>query len=169
MTSSVANPSESELSSFLRSPLWEERHQMPLSVLSALARLDVDPWEHAAGLARLPPDDAARDLRLILARLPGAAGCAEFDAICRRAVHLLPRAAVPTTSGVRARSGVTATSMQSAQTRCLPLLLWMVVISLMASQFLARQSGPGAPAAQAAEKPAHGAPAAGSARSHPAR
>jgi hypothetical protein len=38
------------------------RNEMPLSVISALARLDLDPWAEAAELARMPADGAARRL-----------------------------------------------------------------------------------------------------------
>jgi hypothetical protein len=44
---------------------------MPLSVLSALARLDVDPWEEAAKLSELPKDTAAQRLASFIVRLPG--------------------------------------------------------------------------------------------------
>lgn len=33
----------------------EENGETPLSVLSVLARLGIDPWEEAASLAQLPP------------------------------------------------------------------------------------------------------------------
>ena len=44
----------SEFDDFLFAPIGDDRNDMPLSVLSALARLDVDPWEEAAELARWP-------------------------------------------------------------------------------------------------------------------
>ena len=44
----------SEFDDFLFAPIGEDGNDTPLSVLSALARLDVDPWEEAAELARLP-------------------------------------------------------------------------------------------------------------------
>ena len=43
---------------------------MPLSVLSALARLDVDPWEEADKLARLPGETATQRLASLIAALP---------------------------------------------------------------------------------------------------
>ena len=48
MTSAVsAFGRKSEFDSFLCAPIGEERNGMLLSVLSALARLDVDPWQEA--------------------------------------------------------------------------------------------------------------------------
>jgi hypothetical protein len=39
---------------FLFAPICEEANGMRLSVLSALARMDVDPWEEATRLAAMP-------------------------------------------------------------------------------------------------------------------
>jgi hypothetical protein len=44
---------------------------MPLSVLSALARLGVDPWQEAATLAGLPRETAIQRLTTLIAQLPG--------------------------------------------------------------------------------------------------
>jgi hypothetical protein len=44
----------SEFDNFLFASIGESRNGMLLSVLSALARLDLDPWQEAAELARLP-------------------------------------------------------------------------------------------------------------------
>ena len=41
----------SEFDDFLYAPIGEDRNGMLLSVLSALARLDIDPWQEAAKLA----------------------------------------------------------------------------------------------------------------------
>ena len=63
----------------------------PLSVLSALARLDVDPWQTAATLAGLPRSDAVQSLASLFARLPG--GLADRDVIATRLIHFLPNQA----------------------------------------------------------------------------
>jgi hypothetical protein len=41
----------SEFNDFLYAPIGVERNEMPLSVLSALARLNIDPWGEAAELS----------------------------------------------------------------------------------------------------------------------
>jgi hypothetical protein len=75
---------------FLRSGLWQDRDETPLSVLSALARLDVDPWEEAAQLALLPEHSASAKLAAMLANLPGGPpDRRELDAHCARSVRLL--------------------------------------------------------------------------------
>lgn len=64
---------------------------MPLSVLSALARLDFDPWEEAAKLAQLPKDTATRALASLIAALPnGSATRPDPSTIAPRLIALLP-------------------------------------------------------------------------------
>jgi hypothetical protein len=86
-TSGVA----SEFDDFLLSPICDDNNGMQLSVLSALARLDLDPWEQAAALAGLPADAATRKLAHMIASLPrGPSGRAESAAIAARLILLLP-------------------------------------------------------------------------------
>lgn len=44
----------SEFNDFLYAPIGGAGNEMPLSVLSALARLNLDPWKEAAELSDLP-------------------------------------------------------------------------------------------------------------------
>ncbi|HZL59045.1 MAG TPA: hypothetical protein VFC38_05045 [Stellaceae bacterium] len=60
----------SEFDDFLYAPVGEDGNGMRLSVLSALARLDVDPWQEAAKLARLPGKTAIERLASLIAALP---------------------------------------------------------------------------------------------------
>lgn len=86
----------SEFDDFLLATIGDDHSGMQLSVLSALARLDVDPWEEAAALARLPNDNATRKLAALLAALP--AGPTERDdsrTIAARLIPLLPHRAPP--------------------------------------------------------------------------
>lgn len=80
-----------DLNVFLQAPVYEERHGMALTVLSALARLGVDPWEQAAALARLPSAAAARELGSLLSALPDwTAPGSDKTMITARLVALLP-------------------------------------------------------------------------------
>ena len=64
---------KSEFDSFLFAPVGEEKNGMLLSVLSALARLDVDPWQEAATLTKMPAQDATLRLTSLLSSLPSDA------------------------------------------------------------------------------------------------
>ena len=50
---------------FLFAAVGEQRNGTLLSVLSALARLDLDPWFEAASLSRLPATPATERLTLL--------------------------------------------------------------------------------------------------------
>ena len=56
---------------FLFAPIGEQENGMQLSVLSALARINVDPWEEAARLATMSPGDAEWALVATLSKVPG--------------------------------------------------------------------------------------------------
>ena len=94
-------PLGSEFDSFLFAPIGEDRNGMLLSVLSALARLDVDPWQEANELAQLPREAATQRLALLIAALPGGPSAhlahlgrhLDPGAIAVRLIALLPRGA----------------------------------------------------------------------------
>lgn len=77
---------------FLYASVGTEENGMELSVVSALARFGVDPWQEAARLATLPQELAADGLRLLLDRLPeGRWRPSDTPAIAAHLVTLLPR------------------------------------------------------------------------------
>ncbi len=55
-----------EFDRFLYASVGEDSDGMPLTVLSALARVDVDPWEEASKLTHLPKKRAVTRLALLL-------------------------------------------------------------------------------------------------------
>jgi hypothetical protein len=81
-----------------------------ITVLSALSRLGIDPWQEAERLAALPRETAAQALADTIARLPAGAFAASPEAggtIASRLVALLPAgvvAAVPQTEEARVAS-----------------------------------------------------------------
>jgi hypothetical protein len=82
----------SEFDDFLFAPIGEDRNGMLLSVLSALARLDVDPWQEAAELARLPGHVATQRMASLIAALPDWPSTQpDPGTIAARLVALLPR------------------------------------------------------------------------------
>src|SRR3546814_8169615 len=76
---------------FLFAPLWQEGSGSELSVLSALARLGLDPWKKAAELAGKSKAEAAESLAAILRRLPTTGEKPGYARIAEMAVELLPR------------------------------------------------------------------------------
>lgn len=76
---------------FLFAPVCEEANGMRLSVLSALARMNVDPWEEARRLAAMPKAIAEKTLLSALDRVSGRSWKSpEAAAIAARLVQLLP-------------------------------------------------------------------------------
>lgn len=58
-----------EFNDFLFAPIGEDRNGMLVSVLSGLARLDVDPWQEAAKLTKLPGEAATLRLASLIGTL----------------------------------------------------------------------------------------------------
>ena len=83
---------DSEFGDFLFATVGEERIGMPLSVLSALTRLGLDPWVEAARLSDLPRDFAIATLSGMIARLPvGRWEPSDTRGIAARLVEFLPQ------------------------------------------------------------------------------
>jgi hypothetical protein len=59
-----------EFDDFLFAPICEEKNGMLLRVVSALARLDLDPWQETTSLACLPEGKAVERLAGLIAALP---------------------------------------------------------------------------------------------------
>jgi hypothetical protein len=88
------SPLGSEFDSFLFAPIGEDKNGMLLSVVSALARLDVDPWQEANELARLPREAAIARLTSWIAALPeGLSAYPDPGTIAGRLIALLPQQA----------------------------------------------------------------------------
>lgn len=91
----------SELNDFLFATLGKEENGVPLSVLSALTRLDIDPWAEASRLAELPKEAAVRALTPLIAVFPEEhRSPAQVRDIAVRLAALLPEppAAAPDTA-----------------------------------------------------------------------
>ena len=92
MTTAPISVPSSEFNDFLFAPIGEDKNGMLVSVLSGLARSDVDPWQEAAKLAQLPGDAATRELAALIGALPDrAAPCPDPRTIATRLIALLPR------------------------------------------------------------------------------
>ena len=114
---------------------------MPLSVLSALARSDVDPWQEATKLARLPPDTAKERLAAMIGALPGGS-TAPFDigTITARLIALLPR---PTVSAVAPHKQLLAgAAMQMPAVRSTVTCAILLALLVGAKLFMADHPAP---------------------------
>jgi hypothetical protein len=64
-------PLRPDLDKFLFATVGEEIDGMPLSVISALTRLGLDPWQEAGRLSSLSNREAVEQLGRLIAELPG--------------------------------------------------------------------------------------------------
>jgi hypothetical protein len=82
----------SSYNSFLYAQVCEQHNGTQLSVLSALARVNVDPWEEAARLAAMPRAVAELTLASTFGRLFGSEWTSsEAQAVAARLIQLLPQ------------------------------------------------------------------------------
>jgi hypothetical protein len=90
--SASASVVRSEFNVFLFARIGADRNDTPLSVLSALARLNIDPWQEAAELARLPREAATQRLASSIAALAdGPSAHLEHGTLAAGLIALLPR------------------------------------------------------------------------------
>jgi hypothetical protein len=81
-----------EFDAFLFASIGEDGNGMQVSVLSGLARSDLDPWQEAAKLAELPGKTAVDRLTALIETLPGNAWARpDARAVATRLIALLPR------------------------------------------------------------------------------
>jgi hypothetical protein len=84
-----------EYDDFLYASIAGVNSEMPFSVLSALARQNVDPWDEAAELARLPRESAILRLTPVISSLTAGSPARTDPAVdATRLVALLPQPAV---------------------------------------------------------------------------
>lgn len=105
----------SEFEAFLFAPIGDDTgNGMQLSVLSALARQNVDPWEEAGRLAALSREAAILKLSAWIALLPdGKSTRRDAGPIAARLIELLPRG-IGSGTGV----GTTALDVKSVVQSC---------------------------------------------------
>nr|WP_293249386.1 hypothetical protein [Panacagrimonas sp.] len=86
---------------FLQAPFDDDRHEQLLTVVSVLARLDLDPWHEAAVLAALSPAAAIDRLTALFEKVPDVAAVVPRDLrrIASRLVGLLPQSRPPAPVG----------------------------------------------------------------------
>ena len=113
---------------FLYASVGESTNAALLTVLSILARQNVDPWEEAADLSRLPPDTAARRLTAMITASPGPAS--NRAAVADRLLALLPRR-IPSVDGMPiAAPGAAVRPVDRLASR-VPLMVIAIYIGVM--------------------------------------
>jgi len=119
----------SEYNAFLFAAVGEEKVGLPLTVLTALARQGIDPWQEAARLSDLPREAAARVLAALIAKLPeGDWKASDSEAIATRLVNWLPgRSALAIPSVSSGRSGRIEGEKPKVKSRIAVWLVWGVL------------------------------------------
>jgi hypothetical protein len=116
----------SEYNPFLFSAVEDEEGELPLTVMSALVRLGIDPWQEAARLSALPRDVAARSLAEAIAKLPSrACEAASLAATATRLVSWLPVRGVSIAPTGSSKS--TGSTKSTVSTRSIASILSTVV------------------------------------------
>jgi hypothetical protein len=121
----------SQFNEFLFASIGKEGNGMPLSVVSALARLEIDPWQEAARLSALPEDLAVAALDGLIRRLPAPGRDeAETRKIAARLIELLPHRAAPARSGAPRSDAPPSGSERKTGPR---VAVWLLVAALAAA------------------------------------
>jgi hypothetical protein len=145
MTTSAALGGQSpRFDAFLFAPVGEDRNGMLVSVLSALARLGVDPWAEAAALTELPQGAARERLDAMLVGFGDVPSVApDHGRIVARLIALLPPrgATRPAPAGVAAAARSRSSRVLNAM--WIGLLLVMVIGQAMAPRPDAPAAGTG--------------------------
>ena len=131
----------SEFDDFLFAPIGEDRNGMLLSVLSALARLDIEPWQEAAKLARLPRATATERLASLIAALPDEPSRHRAPSIAACLIALLPSGASANTASRKILPGAGALTISPAA-MCVISCLIVIAVMLSAQYILASRQPP---------------------------
>ena len=101
---------------------------MPVSVISALARLDLDPWTEAAELASMPAVGAAERLSSLLSGVADSpVAQPDRETLAARLVALLPTLATTNVKpGARSSNVLASPYVQSLG------VMWLIILTSMA-------------------------------------
>jgi hypothetical protein len=128
---------------FLFAPVGEDKNGMLVSVLSVLARRDVDPWETADEMARLPVREAAKRLSNMIDVIPGGPlGEGPHHLTANQLIELLPHYGYAMPASPRAPPQ----GPEALATSKLALMTFLIALILMAVAQYAAQINPSAKA-----------------------
>ncbi len=151
-------PQRPPLDAFLHAAIGEELNGTTLTVLSALARRDLDPWRHAEYLRQLPAPLAVRELAKLIADLPPRFAEPPVASTTASRLLTLLTAADRAQPGIDGRADPTAPP-KAPHARTLRILAAYVLFALLSEWLAAGWSAPASPPVAPVSAPAH-APAA---------
>jgi hypothetical protein len=126
----------SEFDDFLFAAIGEDCNGMPVSVVSALARMDLDPWHEAASLAAVSVETATGKLTALLAALPDPTLARPSPGTTAvRLIALLPRRLDTNGRSPVPKGGVAAAIHPLARMNVI-LLVAIYMILLLGTQFV---------------------------------
>ncbi len=125
---------------FLFAPVDADRNGGLLSVVSLLARADLDPWQEAASLAALPAETASQRLATLILALPGGPQQPEAGNCAARLIALLPVRGASASRGLAAPPRVAAATPPARSLRA--LLLAVLVALVVCAQFVIANRNP---------------------------
>ncbi|HJU14883.1 MAG TPA: hypothetical protein VJ770_00295 [Stellaceae bacterium] len=138
-------PLRPDLDDFLFAPVGEERNGIPLSVISALTQLGLDPWDEATRLSSLEKREAVDQLAPMIVRLLGICRSEARD-IALDLVALLPTSSSTHEPAEARRSGRWKSASSKAFWLICLLLVAVALVSMAANGELPfgshRQSAP---------------------------
>jgi hypothetical protein len=128
---------------FLMAPVGKDSDGNPITLLTVLARLGVDPWEEAADLSHLSREPAMQRLASRLEAMPnGPASAADTVNIATRLITLLHR--TPTQKAASPEASPPQMIAKAAKTIS-PAVYWLIgVVFILVAQW-AIYSGTGPP------------------------
>jgi len=134
-----------EFDDFLFAPIREDANGMLLSVLSALTRLDMDPWQEAARLTRLSGEIATQRLASLIAALPDESSThPDAGTIAARLIALLPHPPGPDVASGPTLPGIGSTTAHRA------VVMYVIFVAVaLGFQSMASRQPPAAPAESA--------------------
>jgi hypothetical protein len=147
-----SNPSpDAEFERFVYADIATESNGMELSVLSALSRRGLDPWQEAKRLAQLPRSAAADGLAQILRLVPAIQSLhLDVAMIAERLVGLLPVRSAVAAGQLRAKLGGAPVQLPRGLIMAMAAAIFG---AMLVPLFMPRQSDPIAPASWIADGP----------------
>jgi hypothetical protein len=147
-----------EFDKFLYASVGDDDNGMPLTVLSTLARLDVDPWEEASKLTRLPQERAVTQLACLLGALRNAPPISVDPAsVAAPLIALLPHHSDRAPPMLKALTQAAPTKHPATVSTLLTVLTYVIFMllgrSMMGSLQASRQTQPTVTSAPTIDSP----------------